>query len=123
MDPEDIQSPPNRELLAQGTGNILSGLLGGLPLTSVIVRNSVNVNAGAKSKWSSIFHGILILICVICFPMVLERIPLSSLAGILIFTGYKLAQPKLIVHVYKKGFDQFIPFITTLVIKIGRAHV
>ena len=118
LDPEDIQSPPNRELLAQGTGNILSGLLGGLPLTSVIVRSSVNVNAGAKSKWSSIFHGILILICVICFPMVLERIPLSSLAGILIFTGYKLAQPKLIVNIYKKGLDQFIPFITTLVIML-----
>lgn len=114
LDPEDSQSPPNRELLAQGTGNIISGLLGGLPLTSVIVRSSVNVNSGAKTKVSAIIHGFLILISVLGFPWVLELIPLSALAAILIFTGFKLAQPKLFVSVYKKGFDQFIPFIITL---------
>lgn len=114
LDPEDAHSPPNRELFAQGTGNLLSGLLGGLPLTSVIVRSSVNVNAGAKSKLSAIIHGVLLMLCVIGFPQILERIPLSALAAILIFTGFKLAQPKLIIQVFKKGYDQFIPFIITL---------
>ena len=85
-------SPPNRELMAQGAGNMVSGFLGGLPLTSVIVRSSANVNAGAKTKMSTIFHGFLILICVAFVPNLLNLIPKAALAAILVFTGYKLAK-------------------------------
>jgi MFS superfamily sulfate permease-like transporter len=114
LDPLKRVSPPNRELIAQGAGNMISGFLGGLPLTSVIVRSSANVNAGAKTKMSAIFHGILILLSVAFFPEILNLIPKSALAAVLIFTGYKLAKPSLFKEYYKKGWDQFAPFITTI---------
>ena len=107
-------SPPNRELIAQGSGNIISGLLGGLPLTSVIVRSSANVNAGAKTKMSTIFHGLLIFVCVAFVPGILNLIPKAALAAILVFTGYKLAKVSLFKEYYKKGWEQFMPFIITL---------
>jgi MFS superfamily sulfate permease-like transporter len=109
------RTPANRELKAQGVGNIVSGLLGGLPLTSVIVRGSANVEAGAKSKFSAIMHGILLLLSVLFIPGLMNKIPLSALAAILILTGYKLVKPAIFKELYKKGWDQFIPFIVTLV--------
>jgi MFS superfamily sulfate permease-like transporter len=115
LDPLKRVSPPNRELIAQGTGNMISGFLGGLPLTSVIVRSSANVNAGAKTKLSTFLHGILILLSVAFFPEWLNLIPKSALAAVLIFTGYKLAKPSLFKEHYNKGWDQFAPFITTIV--------
>lgn len=108
-------SPPNRELIAQGTGNMISGLLGGLPLTSVIVRSSANHQAGAKTKLSAILHGTLILVCVYFVPDILNMIPKAALAAILIFTGYKLAKPSLFKAYYKRGWDQFLPFVVTVV--------
>ncbi len=108
-------SPTNRELRAQGIGNMVSGALGGLPVTSVIVRSSANVNAGGKSKLSAILHGILMLLCVLLIPGLLNKIPLSALAAILIFTGYKLAKIPMLKEFYKKGWDQFMPFIVTIV--------
>ncbi len=108
-------TPTNRELKAQGVGNIVSGLLGGLPLTSVIVRSSANFAAGAKSKMSAIYHGILLLLCVALIPTVLNKIPLSALAAILIFTGYKLVKIPLIKEFYHKGWDQFVPFSVTII--------
>jgi MFS superfamily sulfate permease-like transporter len=103
-----------RELKAQGIGNILSGFLGGLPLTSVIVRSSANVNAGAKTKMSAVYHGILLLVCVAFIPAYLNQIPKAALAAILIYTGYKLAKPSLFKMHFKKGWDQFLPFVTTI---------
>lgn len=114
MDPKKNITPKNRELAAQGVGNIVSGLIGGLPLTSVIVRTSANINAGARSKFSTIFHGVLLLVSVIFIPHLLNFIPLAALAGILIYTGYKLASVYLIKMMYKKGLNQFIPFIITI---------
>ncbi|MEP6712420.1 MAG: SulP family inorganic anion transporter [Ferruginibacter sp.] len=107
-------SPPNRELIAQGSGNIISGLLGGLPLTSVIVRSSANVNAGAKTKMSAVFHGLLIFACVAFLPGILNLIPKAALAAILVFTGYKLTRVSLFKEYYKKGWEQFMPFLITL---------
>ncbi|MGN6436091.1 MAG: SulP family inorganic anion transporter [Agriterribacter sp.] len=115
MDPLKRITPGNRELLAQGTGNMLSGLTGGLPITSVIVRSSANVNAGAKTKLSAIVHGILLLGCVATIPTILNHIPKAALAAILIFTGYKLASPKVFKHMWKAGRTQFIPFLATAV--------
>jgi MFS superfamily sulfate permease-like transporter len=115
LDPLKRRTPANRELKAQGVGNLVSGLLGGLPLTSVIVRGSANVEAGAKSKLSAIMHGLLILLSVFFIPGLLNKIPLSALAAILIMTGYKLVKPSIFKTMYKKGWDQFIPFIITLV--------
>ncbi|MBS1509420.1 MAG: SulP family inorganic anion transporter [Bacteroidetes bacterium] len=114
LDPLKRVSPPNRELKAQGIGNIVSGLLGGLPLTSVVVRSSANVNAGAKSKLSTILHGSFMLLCVLFIPFILNKIPLAALAAILIFTGYKLAKVSLFKSFYQKGWDQFIPFVITI---------
>lgn len=116
LDPQKRLTPTNRELKAQGVGNIVSGLIGGLPLTSVIVRSSANVNAGAKTKMSTIFHGVFILLSVALIPTVLGIIPLAALAAILIYTGYKLAQPALFKYFYNKGWDQFLPFVATVVI-------
>lgn len=104
----------DRELRAQGVGNMVSGLIGGLPVTSVIVRSSANVNAGAQSKLSTILHGVLLLLCVAFIPSILNLIPKAALAAILIYTGYKLAKPALFAAFYKKGWDQFIPFIITI---------
>lgn len=114
LDPMKRVSPTNRELIAQGSGNIVSGLLGGLPLTSVIVRSSANIQAGAKTKLSAILHGILILICVAFVPGLLNMIPKAALAAILIYTGYKLAKPSLALDYFKKGWEQFMPFIVTI---------
>lgn len=114
LDPLKRVTPPNRELKAQGIGNILSGLLGGLPLTSVVVRSSANVNAGAKTKLSAILHGVFMLLCVVFIPFVLNKIPLAALAAILIFTGYKLAKVSLFKEFFQKGWDQFVPFVVTI---------
>lgn len=115
LDPLKNVTPTNRELLAQGTGNIISGLLGGLPVTSVIVRTSANVNAGAKSKLSAIMHGVLLLLSVLFIPDLINLIPLSALAGILIYTGFKLAKPAIFIEMYKKGWDQIVPFVVTVI--------
>lgn len=107
-------SPPSRELVAQGVGNIVSGLIGGLPVTSVIVRSSVNVSVGSRTKLSTIFHGILLLVSVMLFPIYLNMIPLAALAAILLVTGFKLASPALFRQMLKEGRYQFIPFLVTL---------
>lgn len=114
LDPYQRVTPTNRELKAQGLGNIISGLIGGLPVTSVIVRSSANVNAGAKTKMSTIYHGILLLLSFAFIPFLLNLIPKATLAAILIFTGYKLAKLSLFKAFYKKGWDQFLPFIITI---------
>lgn len=114
LDPLKRVTPTNRELKAQGIGNLLSGLIGGLPLTSVVVRSSANVMAGAKTKVSAITHGLLLLLSVYFVPALLNLIPLSALAAILIFTGYKLAKVGLFKAFYKKGWDQFVPFVVTI---------
>ncbi|MHA3084016.1 solute carrier family 23 protein [Acinetobacter sp. ANC 5383] len=115
MDPQKRSSPPNRELLAQGIGNTLSGFVGGMPVTSVIVRSSVNATSGSKTKVSTIFHGILLIIAIVFLTPLLNVVPLSALAAILLLTGYKLAQPKLFIQLYQKGWKQFLPFIVTIV--------
>lgn len=115
LDPYQRVTNKDRELKAQGIGNLLSGLIGGLPVTSVIVRSSANVNSGAQSKLSTIMHGTLLFLCVAFIPVVLNQIPLAALAAILIFTGYKLAKPSLFKMYYKKGWDQFLPFVITIV--------
>ncbi len=114
IDPRKRRSPPNRELFAQGVGNLLLGFLGGLPVTSVVVRGSVNINANAKSKKSSIFHGIFLLLCVVSFPLLLNTIPLSCLAAILITTGFKLTSPKVLKEMWAKGPNQFVPLLVTV---------
>lgn len=115
VDPEQRRSPPDRELWAQGIGNVVSGLIGGLPITSVIVRSSVNVNAGNKTRLSTITHGVLLLGCVLLVPSMLNRIPLASLAAILVMTGLKLASPKLVSQMWAEGRPQFLPFAVTVV--------
>jgi SulP family sulfate permease len=115
IDPIKRVSPTNRELMAQGTGNMVSGLLGGLPLTSVIVRSSANVNAGGRTKMSAIFHGVWLLLSLLFIPGIINMIPLACLAAILLVTGYKLARIALFKHMYHKGWDQFVPFVITIV--------
>ena len=115
MDPYRRITPLNRELKAQGAANIISGLLGGLPVTSVVVRSSANVNAGAKTKASAITHGVILLVSVLLIPAVLQQIPLACLAGVLIYTGFKLTPVTLYKTMYQKGFGQFLPFIVTVV--------
>lgn len=107
-------TPLNQELKAQGLGNLVSGLIGGLPITAVIVRSSANVNAGARTKLSAIVHGMLLLITALFIPGLLNKIPLASLAAILLTVGYKLAKPAIAVSMYKKGMAQFIPFAVTV---------
>ncbi|MBX2899277.1 MAG: SulP family inorganic anion transporter [Cyclobacteriaceae bacterium] len=114
MDPAHRSTPLNRELKAQGAGNLISGLLGGLPVTSVIVRSSANVNAGARSKASAISHASILLLSVLLIPQVLRLIPLSCLAGILLVTGYKLTKPSAFKEMFKKGYAQFLPFVVTV---------
>jgi MFS superfamily sulfate permease-like transporter len=104
----------NIELKAQGVGNMVSALLGGLPMTSVVVRSSANINAGAKTKMSAIIHGVLLLLCALSIPFILNKIPLATLAAVLILVGYKLAKPSIIMHFWHKGKYQFLPFIATL---------
>ena len=115
LDPQQRNSPPSRELLAQGAGNTVSGLIGGLPITAVIVRGSVNVNSGARSKLSTVVHGILLLVSVAFLPGWLNAIPLASLAAILLVTGFKLITPTLVQRMWREGGPQFIPFSATLV--------
>ncbi|CAM4116392.1 SulP family inorganic anion transporter [Zobellia nedashkovskayae] len=114
LDPHKNVTPTNRELLAQGAGNILSGLIGGLPITQVIVRSSANIQSGGTSKLSAILHGFLLLISVILIPTLLNMIPLSVLAAILFIVGYKLAKPALFATMYKLGWKQFVPFMVTV---------
>ncbi len=115
LDPQRRNSPPSRELWAQGVGNVVAGLIGGIPVTSVIVRGSVNVNAGAKTKLSTILHGVLLLFSVALFPVYLNMIPLAALAAILLVTGCKLASPALFRQMWQEGRYQFVPFILTLI--------
>ena len=115
LDPHKHITPTNRELIAQGLGNSISGLLGGLPVTSVIVRSSVNLSAGAKSKLSSIIHGLLLVTGIFFLSTYLNYMPLTGLAAVLIFTGYKLAAPYKFIDQYKQGLDQFIPSIITTI--------
>ncbi len=114
IDPEKNHTPTNRELKAQGVGNIVSGLIGGLPITQVIVRSSANVNANAKSKMSTILHAVLLGVTVIFIPNILNMIPLASLAAILMLVGYKLAKVSLFKRMYELGWDQFLPFTATV---------
>ena len=119
LDPERHVTNTNKELFAQGIGNIASGLIGGLPITSVIVRSSANINAGGKTNLSTIFHGLLLLVCVVSIPFLLNMIPLASLAAILLLTGYKLAKPSMFMQVIKNGKYQAIPFFTTVAVILG----
>lgn len=114
LDPYNRITPQNRELVAQGTGNFLTGLLGGLPITSVIVRSAANTEAGAKSRFSAFSHGVWILLAVLFAVTLLNQIPYCVLAVILIRTGYSLAKPKMIMAVYRQGWEQFMPFIVTM---------
>lgn len=107
-------TPTNQELKAQGIGNIISGFIGGLPITQVIVRSSANQQSGGRTKASTILHGLLILISVLAIPTVLSLIPLATLAAILLVVGYKLAKPSMFIKMYKEGWGQFLPFIVTI---------
>jgi MFS superfamily sulfate permease-like transporter len=115
LDPYKRVTPTNRELKAQGLGNLISGMIGGLPMTAVIVRTSANVNAGAKTKLSAIFHGLLLLISVVAFASLLNQIPLACLAAVLLVVGYKLAKVSLFKQMYQLGWVQFVPFIVTVI--------
>ncbi len=115
LDPQKRITPTNRELIAQGTGNIVSSAIGGLPITQVIVRSSANIQSGGKTKFSAIFHGILLVVAVLAIPGLLNLIPMSALAAILFVVGYKLAKPVVFKEMYAKGLGQFIPFVVTIV--------
>ncbi len=115
MDPDKRITPTNRELKAQGLGNIISGMIGGLPITQVIVRSSANINFGGKTKLSAIMHGFFLLVSAFTIAAVLNMIPLASLAAVLLMVGYKLAKPALFIDMYKLGWEQFIPFTATVI--------
>lgn len=115
LDPRKRQTPTNRELVAQGIGNSISGLLGGIPITQVVVRSSANIMSGGTSKLSTILHGLFLLLCVIAVPRLLNLIPQAVLASVLLVIGYKLIKPKGFVQMYQLGKTQFIPFITTVI--------
>ncbi len=115
LDPDKRITPANRELKAQGLGNIVSGLIGGLPITQVIVRSSANINFGGKTKLSAILHGVFMLISAISIAGLLNMIPLASLAAILLMVGYKLAKPSLFRQMYRLGWEQFVPFTATVI--------
>ena len=115
LDPRQRSSPPNRELFAQGVGNVICGFLGGLPITSVIVRSSVNIASGNYSRWSAFIHGILLTIATFAIPSLLNCIPLASLAASLVATRLKLANPKLIIRMKEEGYHQLIPFLATII--------
>lgn len=114
MDKHKRYTDTNNELKAQGIGNMISAVLGGLPMTSVVVRTTANANAGAETKMAAIFHGILLIVCAIAIPTILNLIPLATLAAVLLLVGYKLANPSVIKHFYERGKYQFIPFIATM---------
>jgi MFS superfamily sulfate permease-like transporter len=115
LDPLKRLAPTNRELKAQGVGNIISGLLGGLPMTAVIVRSAANINAGGQSRLACFTHGVFLLLSVMFFAHYLNYIPLACLAAILLHTGYKLANPVLFKKFYQKGMSQFLPFVITVI--------
>jgi len=115
LDPEKRVTPTDRELKAQGLGNVVAGLIGGLPLTQVIVRSSANIQSGARTKLAAILHGVFLLVAVVTMPALLNRIPLAVLAAILLTVGYKLAKPALFAAMYRLGRYQFVPFIVTVV--------
>ncbi|NCP46014.1 MAG: SulP family inorganic anion transporter, partial [Flavobacteriales bacterium] len=115
LDPHKRRTSTNKELKAQGIGNMVSGLIGGLPVTQVIVRSSANIESGGKTKLGTIIHGLILLLSVIIIPIFLNLIPLASLAAILLMVGYKLAKPSLFKQMYQLGHEQFIPFIITVV--------
>lgn len=115
LDPRKLVTPTNRELLAQGTGNMLSGFIGGLPITQVIVRSSANIQSGGRTKMSAILHAVWLLLAVVFIPDLLNLIPLAVLAGVLLIVGYKLAKPSLFKGMFKLGRTQFIPFVITVV--------
>lgn len=114
LDPLKRIAPTNRELKAQGVGNIVSGLLGGLPMTAVIVRSAANINAGGQTRISCFLHGLWLLISVLFCASILNTIPLACLAAILLHTGFKLAKPSIFIHFYKQGMSQFLPFVITI---------
>lgn len=114
LDPLKRVTPTNRELLAQGAGNSISGLIGGLPITQVIVRSSANIQSGARTKLSAILHGVFLLLAVLTIPRILNLVPLPVLASILFVVGYKLAKPQLFMTMFRRGFSQFIPFVVTV---------
>jgi MFS superfamily sulfate permease-like transporter len=115
LDPEKNTTPTSRELTAQGIGNIFSGFIGGLPITQVVVRSSANIDAGVKTKFATVIHGVFLILAIILLPALLNQIPLASLAAILIMVGYKLTKAGLFKEMYIKGMDQFIPFILTII--------
>ena len=115
LDPDKRITPTNRELIAQGTGNFISGLIGGLPVTQVIVRSSANIQSGGKTKMSAIIHGFFLLISILLIPALLNQIPLSVLAAILFIVGFKLAKPSLFVTMYRLGWKQLLPFLITII--------
>ncbi len=115
LDPQKRVTPTDRELKAQGLGNIVSGLIGGLPVTQVIVRSSANIQSGGRTKLSAILHGVLLLVAVLAAPTLLNKIPLATLAAVLLTVGYKLAKPALFAQMYRLGWAQFVPFTVTVV--------
>lgn len=116
LDRHNRITPLNQELLAQGTGNVLCGLMGGLPITAVIVRGAANVDAGGRTKLSAFTHGVFLLIAVLALPFLLNMIPYASLAAILLITGYNLTKPKLYLNMWSLGLKQFLPFMLTIII-------
>ncbi len=114
IDPHKRETPTNRELMGQGAGNLVSGLLGGIPITSVIVRSSVNISAGSRTKMSAIVHGLFLVLSVLFLSNLINLIPLSALSAVLIYTGYKLARVSIFTEMYRKGWDQFAPFVITI---------
>lgn len=116
LDPQKRYSDPNRELRAQGIGNMVSGLIGGLPITSVIVRSSANINAGGRTKAATVIHGMLLLVCAALIPVLLNMIPYATLAAVLLVTGYKLCKPTVFKQMFAKGKYQWIPFLVTVVV-------
>lgn len=116
LDSEGRKTSLDRELIAQGVGNMTAGALGGLPVTSVIVRSSVNLSAGAKSKFSSIFHGLLLIIAILFAARYLNMIPMAVLAAVLVLTGYQLTKPSKFIEKYRHGRIEFIPFVVTFII-------
>jgi MFS superfamily sulfate permease-like transporter len=119
LDPLKRISSADRELIAQGVGNLTSGFLGGMPITSVIVRSSTNVYAGGKTRMSSFIHGLLLVVAVLFLPLYLNKIPLACLASVLLYTGYKLAHPKEFKKIFAEGWKQWVPFIATIIAVVG----
>ncbi len=115
MDPYKREAPPNRELMAQGVGNTVSGLIGGIPITGVIVRSAANIDAGARTRWSVVTHGVLLTVAALALPTLLNRVPLAALAAVLIYTGFKLAHPRLFAAAWQTGRRHFLAFTVTVV--------